>query len=267
MALPVSVAAQGDGRNQRAAETRPPDQRQSPANPSRPSWEQKQTPWWEHQAPPPWEQKAPPANAIPPFWETDVQKAQRAEWERQKQAERHNNSQPPIVYVVPQYRYFPGTVTVGNPFYVTPSAVPAPASTPPTSSVVPVGALRFDVEPRDLQVFVDGAFVGTPADLNDQIDLTPGTRRIELRARGYKAITFNVEIVRDRTITYRGSLERDVIPEPKAPTVPRAPESPKAPAVPTTIYLIPGCYLGNVAPRAAELRAGCDMSKLTKTSP
>ena len=52
------------------------------------------------------------------------------------------------------------------------------------------------------------SFVGTPADLGDEFELAPGTRRIELRARGYRTLTFSAEIVDGRSITYRGSLER-----------------------------------------------------------
>ena len=32
------------------------------------------------------------------------------------------------------------------------------------------------------------------------------------------------------------------------------------------MYLIPGCYMGNVMPTAAMLRPGCDISKLTTIS-
>ena len=43
-----------------------------------------------------------------------------------------------------------------------------------------------------------------------------------------------------------------------------------APYVPTgdrTVYVIPGCYVGNVQPVQANLRAGCDISKMTKVEP
>ena len=33
------------------------------------------------------------------------------------------------------------------------------------------------------------------------------------------------------------------------------------------MYLIPGCYMGNVQPTAAMLRPGCDISKLTTITP
>ena len=37
-----------------------------------------------------------------------------------------------------------------------------------------MGALRLEVEPKEsLQIFVDGVYIGTPADLGDEIELRP----------------------------------------------------------------------------------------------
>ena len=33
------------------------------------------------------------------------------------------------------------------------------------------------------------------------------------------------------------------------------------------MYLIPGCYMGNVEPTAAMIRPGCDISKLVTMTP
>ena len=33
------------------------------------------------------------------------------------------------------------------------------------------------------------------------------------------------------------------------------------------MYVIPGCYMGNVSPKNVALPAGCDISKLTTISP
>jgi hypothetical protein len=59
------------------------------------------------------------------------------------------------------------------------------------------------------------------------------------------------------------------VPEPReeAP-VAKAPEPP--PYVPTgdrTLYVIPGCYVGNVPPQNLKLAAHCDMKKLTTYNP
>lgn len=58
--------------------------------------------------------------------------------------------------------------------------------------------------------------------------------------------------------------EREVEPPPR----PAAPELP--PFVPTgdrTLYVIPGCYVGNVPPQQVRLPANCDLSKVTTYVP
>jgi hypothetical protein len=50
---------------------------------------------------------------------------------------------------------------------------------------------------------------------------------------------------------------------PPAPSVEPAP----APAGSKTLYVIPGCYMGNVSPEAMKLPAGCDLDKLVIVTP
>ena len=67
-----------------------------------------------------------------------------------------------------------------------------------------------------------------------------------------------------------------VVPAPAVPAPPAAPaiEVPEAVSPPfvaptgsRTLYLIPGCYLGNVPPDAGRLPAGCDISRLKTYAP
>ena len=68
-----------------------------------------------------------------------------------------------------------------------------------------------------------------------------------------------------------------VVPAPAVPPPPPAapPIEVEAPAPPPfvaptgsrTLYLIPGCYLGNVPPEADRLPAGCDISRLKTYAP
>lgn len=241
-----------------------------------PWWERQQTPWWERQQAPAWE-----LNQIPGYAQGNVARAlldqQRAE-RQYAQQQRHNqlpqhghdgrtrDYQPTVVYVLPPYRYFPEFLPTTNQF-VAPPPPTAPAAAPPVPPAPPMGALRLEVEPKEsLQIFVDGVYLGTPADLGDELELAPGTRRIELRARGYRALTFSAEIVDGRAITYRGSLDRVELLEPSAPST-SAPVAPAAPAGSKVMYLIPGCYLGNVSPKHVSLPPGCDISKVTTLSP
>jgi hypothetical protein len=236
-----------------------------------PSWETKPLPGWEQ------------GNVARAMLDQQRIQQQRAEMLRHNQLpqtanrRRSRSYQPSVVYVLPAYRYFPESIPTTTQFVATPpppnvTVAPEPQEPPQA----PMGALRIDVEPKEsLQIFVDGSFVGTPADLGDEFELTPGTRRIELRARGYRTLIFNAEIVDGRSITYRGTLERieTVAPEPpRAPKAPKASEAPQSPQVsqpPASkiMYVIPGCYLGNVSPKNITLRPGCDISKLTTITP
>jgi hypothetical protein len=241
-------------------------------NPRLPWWEQRQTPWWEQQRTPAWEQKQVPV------WEQKNPARAILDEERDRRRlarnPRPHHTLPPIVYVLPPYRYFPTTSFFGYGVSSSTVSVAAPPPNVVTHEPLPLpmvdtGILRLEVEPRNtLQVFVDGLYVGTPGDLGDEIELRLGARRIELRAPGYRTLIFDTEIVPERAIIYRGALEPATSTAPRSPASPSAPEAPKAPEAPqsarppTKMYLIPGCYLGNVAPEAATLRAGCDIKNL-----
>lgn len=153
--------------------------------------------------------------------------------------------QPRVVFFVPmmfdwQYGY--------------PLAAPAP---PPKVERPPepvTGTLRIDVEPRRLlQVFVNGYYVGIPDDFNE-LELEVGRYTIELSAPGYQSVKFDVKIDGSRPITYRGELK---------PIEPK----PEAAAAPSTLYYIPGCYLGNVDPKEIKLPETCDLSRLVTRKP
>ncbi|OFW46192.1 MAG: hypothetical protein A3J29_21275 [Acidobacteria bacterium RIFCSPLOWO2_12_FULL_67_14b] len=160
-------------------------------------------------------------------------------------------SRPSVVYVMPAYPWVSGPL----PQTATPqAAVPAVTPLPPRAVT---GRLRLEVEPAELlQLFVDGVYVGTPGDLGNEIDLRPGSRRIEIRAPGYQTLRFEAQIDAERAITYRGTLDPD-------PDMPAAPPTFVAPAGSRTMYVIPGCYLGNVSPKDLQLPAGCDLRRLS----
>jgi hypothetical protein len=148
-----------------------------------------------------------------------------------------------------------------------PAAPPTPADT---------GGLALpQLRPPDAQLFVDGEYVGTWSDHEGVLELTAGTHRIEIRASGHEALSFDVRIVAGRTITYSGRLTRIEEPPrqpPSKPTVtptPTAPDvkKPLAPPAGRTIYLIPGCYLGNVPPEEVKLPAGCDLTRVITNKP
>jgi hypothetical protein len=225
-------------------------------NPTVPSWEQNQVPWWERQGAPWWERRQSPTTTTTTNRNTHYD-------QRDHRGYRNNNGG--VLYVVPAYPYFQETRTTVVQAPPPSTTVITRAAEPPPAPVA-IGFLNLEVEPRELlQIYVDGVYVGTPADLGNELKLTPGVRKIELRARGYKTVTFSAEIVEDRSISYRATLDRDDT----APAAPSQPAIIRPPAAsgPTTMYMIQGCYLGNIAPKQTELRAGCDISKLTTFRP
>jgi len=134
-----------------------------------------------------------------------------------------------------------------------------PTIEPPTEASVsePTGGLRLDLQPGiDPRIFVDGYYVGLLSDANGELALAAGPHAVEFQEDGYEPLRVNVDIRPDDEITYRGTLKRIVPPsriEPApAPLVP--------PPAPSTIYVIPGCYIGNVPPRDASLPAGCNLN-------
>jgi hypothetical protein len=51
------------------------------------------------------------------------------------------------------------------------------------------------------------------------------------------------------------------------PPPPIAPEPPFVPSGDRTLYMIPGCYIGNVPPKDVKLPPNCDLTKLTTFTP
>lgn len=158
----------------------------------------------------------------------------------------------PVVLLPPYYWYLPAAGAA-------PFAPPAPPREAPRHAT---GTLWLDVTPAvPMQVFVDGYYIGTTDELGTGLDLEAGQRRLELRAPGYEPLTFGARIDANRTLTYRETLRRreDAAASAASPAVPPL-APPSAPPVPMTLYVIPGCYAGNVPPAAAMLPPGCDLS-------
>ena len=146
----------------------------------------------------------------------------------------------PIVYAVPQ---IVETHVV--------SQAPAPDL---IDEEPPMGRLVLDVQPASAQVFVDGYYVGTADDFNASLGgllLETGAHRIDLAAPDHEQITFDVRIALNQFVTYQQVLK----PIKLQPIVPPARSAPQI------FYLIPGCYMGNVPPKEANLRPNCDPAR------
>ncbi len=148
----------------------------------------------------------------------------------------------PVVYAVPQ---------IVDPY---PQVAPAP---PPVAERIPeTGRLTLDVQPRAAQVFVDGYYVGTADDFTADrggLLLESGPHRIQVIMPDHEQVTFDVRIEPNQFITYRQALKPIRVEPVPAPT---------ARSAPSTFYLIPGCYMGNVPPKEVKLQPTCDPARV-----
>jgi hypothetical protein len=178
--------------------------------------------------------------------------------ERDHQGGRGNRQRGPAVFYVgvPYMWDYPAT----------PAAAPAPATAPAiVAAPAPArGWLRLEIQPAAaMQIFVDGDYVGTTDELGTELELEPGSRRIELRAKGYEPLTFNARVPAGQVLAYHDELQ----PAPAASRPEPAAEQARTPARRQTFYFIPGCYLGNVPPQEVALPAGCDPRRAITRTP
>jgi hypothetical protein len=159
-----------------------------------------------------------------------------------------------VFLFVPAYGwpYVPDSLLPGTP-------VPGPPS-PPVAPRAATGRLHLDVQSGvDPQIYVDGYYVGMLSDAGGELTLEAGAHALELRQDGYEALHVDIQIPADGLIRYRGTMKRVVAAPAAVAQVQPAPNvPPPSPPAPSTIYMIPGCYVGNVPPKDASLPAGCD---------
>lgn len=151
----------------------------------------------------------------------------------------------------------------------------ASASLPSVAPRVATGTVFLEIEPAlTVQVYVDDFYVGETAGFGGRLDLEAGARRLEFRAPGHEPLRFKVYIEPDRSLTYRDSLRPlaggDAAPVAAAGTASPAARMPAAtsavPAAPMRLYVIPGCYAGNVPPDDALLPERCDGTQAREVS-
>jgi hypothetical protein len=137
---------------------------------------------------------------------------------------------------------------------------------PPQEPSRPTGILWLDIQPYAIaQIYVDGIYVGTTEDVSGELTLEAGLHKIEIRAPGYETLNIDVKIERDRAITYRSELRP--LPGRMSAEPPPAVAVDTKPATSKPIYIIPGCYMGNIPPKEAGLPATCDQSRATTIQP
>jgi hypothetical protein len=180
---------------------------------------------------------------------------------------------PPLVRRVPRSIAIWPWYGVGYPYDVgplypapassTPAVYPYPESPQPDSPVdeypaPPNGWLELRLEPGTAQVYVDGYYAGEVSDFNQPGGraVEPGPHHVEIRETGYETSAFDVRLLPDQPVTYREDLRPLGGSEP-----PRSAAGSRATAA-TTLYVIHGCYAGNVPPSQTALPPGCDPAQV-----
>jgi hypothetical protein len=170
---------------------------------------------------------------------------------------RRPHSRPSVVFVP-----YASPVVVEREVIIEREVVDEAASAPVIAAPPLLARLILDIHPPTAQVFADGYYIGIPEDFRFEEGgavLEPGPHRIEIRARDYEPVSFDVNLARGQSATFRHSLT------PMRPASQPAPDNtantPQAAKKPTTFYLIRGCYMGNVPPKEANLPATCDIAR------
>lgn len=89
--------------------------------------------------------------------------------------------------------------------YLSPYPVPAYGS----GAWVAYGGVRLEVTPEDATVDVDGYYVGIVDDFDgtrQRVPLEAGPHHVEIRAPGYETVAFDVNVLPNQIIRYRGAL-------------------------------------------------------------
>jgi hypothetical protein len=121
---------------------------------------------------------------------------------------------------------------------------------------VPIGELTVDLQPGTAtQVFVDGYYIGSTDQIGTTFQMPAGPHDLEFLADGFEPLRVGIQIPPGRSLTYRQTLH------------PTAPDVTAATHAPMRLYVIPGCYAGNVAPDPASLPARCDIDQLKTITP
>jgi hypothetical protein len=153
-------------------------------------------------------------------------------------------------------------VPYAAPVFVEREVVYETAAAPAVIEPPALARLILDVQPPTAQIFADGYYIGIPEDFRFEDGgavLEPGPHRIDILERNYQPVSFDVNLARGQSSTFRHILTPMTrAPQPALDAAAKTAPTAKQPA---TFYLIPGCYMGNVPPKEANLPATCDIAR------
>jgi hypothetical protein len=98
----------------------------------------------------------------------------------------------------------PAASNAPGPVAAQPSSIqPQPSSLLPPPSGTANGTLRIDVEPQSTEVFVDGFYAGSVAEVNARgLALGAGWHRLVFHSPGHETVSANVTVEPNRTTAY-----------------------------------------------------------------
>jgi len=74
------------------------------------------------------------------------------------------------------------------------------------------GGISFEITPDNAQIFVDGRLMGTAGEFgptSQPLDVSVGRHHLEIRAPGYRTMTFDADVRAGQVIPYQGTLQRN----------------------------------------------------------
>jgi hypothetical protein len=130
---------------------------------------------------------------------------------------------PAYQYPTPQYpsanpsSAYPPSTDPSGAYGSARQGYPAPQSAPSigverSGQQAAPGGVSFEITPDAAEVFVDGTYVGravTFGPTSEPLGLTPGRHHIEIRASGYRTMTFDAEVRPGQVLPYQGTLQRN----------------------------------------------------------
>jgi len=119
---------------------------------------------------------------------------------------------PSSVYPRPSPSYPPDYQDYGSPAPEYSTSQPAPRTYDQRDGQGAPGGVSFEITPDTAAVFVDGTFVGTAGAFgprNQPLGLISGRHHIEIRASGYRTMTFDADVQSGQVIPFQGTLQRN----------------------------------------------------------
>ena len=74
-----------------------------------------------------------------------------------------------------------------------------------------MGSIRFRVDPKGAQIYIDGALVGTVDEfdgLSSHLEIEAGSHELRLKAPGYEVYTATINVPASRTTTQRIKMKK-----------------------------------------------------------